>query len=493
MLAALVAAGALAACSGRSCKNVLYILADDLRADLGVYGQPALTPNLDKLAKDSLVFGRAYCQISVCAPSRMSFMTGHRPDTYQVWNFIDTVPLTTQSTPGHFKDNGYLTLGLGKAFHQAGGAWNADKYWDQPDGYPYYKYTANSCPHGNEGGGECTEVDDKIYDWHLRTTALTYLQYAMSNRNKTGQPFYVSVGFRDPHAPWAAPKRIQDLYNGVDIAPAKNKVLDSSIPLIAWSSQLALKLENGTGFGFGYDHSPPDWVVEDQRRHYYAAASYTDEHVGDLINALHSAGQYDDTIVVFHTDHGYMLGEHSYWEKKNNFDPTVRVPMMIKVPGKKPARTESLTELIDVFPTLASLADLPAPEGVDGMDVSALFDNPKHAVKQAAYHQYPACNMHGTTNHTRAGCNNAKRGTFDFMGYSVRVDLWRYTVWVPWDGDKLVPVWDATGNQTAEELYSHEGDDGTDFDAFENVNMATTHPDVASQLRAQVKDFFTKH
>jgi len=308
-------------------------------------------------------------------------------------------------------------------------------------------------------------------------------------RNKTGQPFYVSVGFRDPHAPWAAPQRMQALYDDAKIAPASDKVLDSSIPLIAWSKCLTLMLENGTTYDFGYDHAPPDWVVQDQRRHYYAAASYTDEHVGELVTALRTAGHYDDTIVVFHTDHGYMLGEHGYWEKKNNFEPTVRVPMMIKVPGKRPGRTESLTELIDVFPTLATLADLPAPEGVDGTDVSALFDTPQKAVKEAAYHQYPACNWN-TTNHTREQCNNKGKKTFTFMAFSVRVDLWRYTVWLPWDGHALKADWNATG---AEELYSHEGDDGTDFNAFENVNMASQQPQVAAKLRAQLKEFFAKH
>merc|ERR1712216_576606 len=111
--------------------NVLYIISDDHRAELGLAGSPAVTPNLDRLANRSLMFRRAYCQISVCAPSRMSFMTSRRPDTTRVWNFIDTVSVDTVSVPRHFRDNGYLTLGLGKGFHQGGedgqglGCWNA--------------------------------------------------------------------------------------------------------------------------------------------------------------------------------------------------------------------------------------------------------------------------------------------------------------------------------------------------------------------------------
>jgi hypothetical protein len=110
-------------CATHDCKNVLYFLADDMRADWGAYGLPVSTPHLDALAKDALLFEHAFCQMSVCSPSRQSFMTSRRPDTHQVWNFIDANPLNTSATPGHFKDHGYLTLGLGKTFHEKGGAW----------------------------------------------------------------------------------------------------------------------------------------------------------------------------------------------------------------------------------------------------------------------------------------------------------------------------------------------------------------------------------
>ena len=117
------------------------------------------------------------------------------------------------------------------------------------------------------------------------------------------------------------------------------------------------------------------------------------------------------------------------WEKKSNFDLAVRVPLLIKVPGKGHAagvKTSSLTDLVDVFPTLASLAGLPAPAGVDGDDVSSLFDEPSASLKSAAYHQYPACGM-TTINQTRSGCNNVRRGESDLIGYSWRTDEWRST------------------------------------------------------------------
>jgi iduronate 2-sulfatase len=175
-----------------------------MRSDWGTYGLPTHTPNLDALAKKSVLFEHSYCQISVCAPSRMSFMTGRRPDTFGVWNFIDTVPLNTSATPGHFKDHGYITLGAGKTFHQNAGAWNAEKYWNL-DEKPYFPYGVGQCPppgNGNQGGGHCMQKDTEIYDYHLRLTAIDYLQYATNESKASGRPFYLMCGFRKPHAPW---------------------------------------------------------------------------------------------------------------------------------------------------------------------------------------------------------------------------------------------------------------------------------------------------
>ena len=486
---------ALPNCSG-PCMNVLYLLSDDMRANWGTYGLPTKTPNLDRLAAEGLLFTHAYCQMSVCSPSRQSFMTSRRPDKNKVWNFLDHNPLSTQATPGHFRDAGYLALGLGKTFHENGGAWNADRYWST-DARPYYPYSANTCPIGGEGGGHCVEEDDKIYDYRLRLAALDYLGFAAETWRNTSRPFYMMVGFRDPHAPWAAPQRMYDLYDEASLAGPTHTTLDPSQPLIAWSDQLSVQLQNGTHFPFSPQHAVPDWVQRDQRHAYYAAISYVDEHIGALLARLDSEGLERRTIVVMHADHGYQLGEHGIWEKKSNFDLAVRVPLLVKVPGKPRSygkKTASLTELVDVFPTLAALAGLPPPAGVDGTDVSALFDQPDAELKPAAFHQYPACGMAGEINRTRGGCNQTPRGQFDFMGYTVRTVDWRYTLWLPWDQQKLVAEWDAREDpdKSRQELYEHHGDDSSSMDRWENVNVAASQPDVAARLRSVVHDFFTR-
>ena len=275
--------------SGR--KNVLYILADDMRADWGAYGLPVQTPNLDKLVGKGLVFQHAFSQISVCSPSRQSFLTfvvlvcasiscvridsyvsvfvhrSLRPDTNKVWNFIDANPMDTQAIPGHFRNNGYLSLGLGKTFHEDGGAWNADAYWNTT-ARPYYQYKVNTCPHGGEGGGHCILPDDDIWDYQLRLASVEALKYAANYFKNTSTPFFLMTGFRDPHAPWAAPARMYALYNDSEIEPAKHDALGKDTPLIAWSHQLAVMLSNGTEFEYSYDSPVPVWVMQDQRHAY---------------------------------------------------------------------------------------------------------------------------------------------------------------------------------------------------------------------------------
>jgi arylsulfatase A-like enzyme len=522
--------------------NVLYLLSDDMRADIGAYGLPTVTPHLDALAATGLRFTHAFCQVSVCSPSRQSFLTGRRPDRSQVWNFIDANPIDAPATPRLFRDAGYLTLGAGKGFHENAGCWNAANVWSnrtagKAAGAPWCTpYSTNTCPpsaHASEGGGHCvvTAAEElALYDYTLRVQALADLSAAAANLAATGQPFFQLVGFRDPHAPWAAPQRMYDLYNESAIKGPAHPVIGEGTPLIAWSDQLSVQLANGTAFPFSPTHAVPDFVQRDQRHAYYAAVSYVDEHVGAILAALEEKGLANSTIVVFHADHGYQvrrrrararsaprvlpaprraravcaqltaapsplhqLGEHGMWEKKSNWDLAVRVPLIVRVPGRAAAAgavTRSFVDLVDVMPTLAALAGLPPPAGIDGDDMSALFDAPATVLKTEAFHQYPACGMAGVLNRTRDSCNNTPRTQFDFMGYSMRNADWRYTVWLPWRNETLTAEWDAPAGAWAEELYAHTGDESTSMDAWENVNAAAASPAVAAALRARVRAFF---
>eukprot|EP00054_Salpingoeca_dolichothecata_P025590 m.180243 g.180243 ORF g.180243 m.180243 type:complete len:326 (-) comp25410_c0_seq8:109-1086(-) len=325
---------------------------------------------------------------------------------------------------------------------------------------------------------------------------MDYLNQTVQEAKKKDQPFFLMTGFRKPHAPWQVPQRMLDLYpNYTDIAPAKYDTFPSNSPLIAWSHCLGVTLPNGTSFQYSPFEAVPKWVQSYQRRFYYADVSYVDENIGYILDTLDQLGVAEDTAIVVHSDHGYSLSEHGYWEKKSNFDLTVRVPLMIHVPWKPAShgkRTGSLTELIDVFPTLAALAGLPKPENIDGNDVSALFDHPEKIVKSIAYHQYPACNVN-SYNQTRAECNQVPKNKFDYMGYTMRTEEYRYTAWFPWNKTTLTPDFSA---KYAAELYNHTGDTGdqsTTMDDYENDNLVDSLPQIAEALHTQLVEFFSKH
>ena len=130
------------------------------------------------------------------------------------------------------------------------------------------------------------------------------VQFAAETYQNTSRPFFVQVGFRDPHAPWAAPQRMYDLYDEDTLAGPTHTLFDASQPLIAWSRQLSVKLANGTSFAFSPNHAVPDWVQRDQRHAYYAAVSYVDEHIGALLGKVAEHALSDKTIIVVHSDHG---------------------------------------------------------------------------------------------------------------------------------------------------------------------------------------------
>jgi len=236
--------------------------------------------------------------------------------------------------------------------------------------------------------------------------------------------------------------------------------------------------------------------MRNQRHAYYAAVSYVDEHIGKLLQVLSDEDVRDDTIVIFHADHGYALGEHGEWEKKSNMDLIVRVPLMIHVPNltdtpSSPRKTDALFDLVDVFPTLSTLAGLPAPADVDGMDLSMLItsrmaEGEKQQGRDTAYHQYPACDTK-SFNSTRSSCNGTPAKDFDYMGYSLRNTRWRYTCWYKWDKANLKAIWDG---EFAEELYDHKGDNSTGFDRWDNANVARQHSTLTKELKAQLEQFF---
>jgi iduronate 2-sulfatase len=459
-LAAFFAAVNLARAAQTHRPNVLFIVVDDLRTELGCYGCDYIkSPKIDQLAARGMVFERAYCQQAVCSPSRSSLLTGTRPDTTKVWDlkthFRAALPdvVTLQQ---NFKDHGYFVQGLGKIFH---GGYDDPPSWSVPwrnpkaptyslpanvalnaakmEGEPDDPVAASHAPGTRGPAFECADVPDNTYrDGKVADLAVSTLR----ELSKQEEPFFLAVGFIKPHLPFVSPKKYWDLYDPSKIQLAPNPFRAKDSPDYAILPGGELRQYHGVPAG----HIPDD-LARQLKHAYYAGVSYTDAQVGKVLDELDRLGLRTNTIVILWGDHGWKLGEHDAWCKHSNAENDTNAPLILSVPGMENAGAHStaLVEFVDVYPTLCELAGLPLPNHLEGTSFKPLLDNPKRSWKSAAFSQYP-----------RLG-NNAGRGPL--MGYSMRTDRYRFTVWVNRaDHTKADAV----------ELYDHQKD------PQENTNIA---------------------
>lgn len=420
--------------------NVLLIMADDLAPQLGNYGAPVRTPNIDRLAKQGISFDRAYAQFPWCAPSRASMLTGTRPDTTRVADL--TTPFRAalpdiQTLPQYFRGHGYFAGRVGKIFHQGvpGGigqpgpddpqSWDATvdprgrdrdaeagRLVELTPGIPY----GSSMAYLADEGADEDQTDGKV--------ATAAIEMMKAHKDK---PFFIGVGFYRPHVPEVAPKKYFDLYpiQSIQVANQDPKKLAAVLPASkAWT--------------------PDNFAMsEDQQRQmiraYYAATSYMDAQVGRVLDALQELGLEDDTIVVFASDHGFMLGEHGQWMKNILWEPAARVPLILRVPGRGASagkRSPRTVELLDIYPTLVELAGLPEYSRNEGKSLTSLLAKPtdrkwtKPALSQV-------------------------RG-----GRSIRTERWRYTEWE--EGKK------------GRELYDHRRDPAEEHNLADSPRFAGT-------------------
>lgn len=461
--------------------NVLMIAVDDLRPQLGCYGDPVVqSPAIDRLASRGMVFQRAYCQQAVCSPSRTSLLTGLRPDTTKVYDlethFRGTIP-NAVTLPEHFKKNGYHTQGLSKIYH---GMLDDPQSWSVPHwkpGVPGYgkpetlaaieqkrkeraasdKQKKTKVLERNASGvplktkrvaplkGPAWE-DPDVADNALPDGATADKAIEVLNQVKD-KPFFLAVGFLKPHLPFVAPRKYFDLYSPGQIKTAANPQPPLGVPDIALTTWGELR---------GYDDIPAKGPLSDEKareliRAYYAATSYTDAQIGRVLGELERLGLRDKTVVVLWGDHGWQLGEHGLWCKHTNFEDATHSLLVVSAPGgATAAKTNALVEFVDIYPTLCELCDLPVPEGLEGRSMAPLLRSPERPWKSAAFSQYP-------------------RGKV--MGHSVRTDGYRYTEWAE-PGKPPVGV----------ELYDHQADPA------ENVNIAAKpeHADLVKQLAGRL-------
>ena len=464
------------ACGGTSKKNVLFLVADDLRPELSCYletGTPSIiypkiqTPHIDNLATKSLLVKRAFVQQAICAPSRTSFLTGRRPDTTHVWDLYTYFresggDFTT--VPQYFKQNGYKSIGIGKIFHpgKASGSSDDPPSWSEkfirPSNGKYYQNKTYSWMPITEDQWQNKPLPDQ----QIAQSAVQTLQQVADGALKGQQPFFLAVGFQKPHLPFIFPDKFLERYPLQDISLPTNPYAPRFYPSIAWSKWGELRIYQDilslspTG---NINTTLPDSVTIGLRQAYYSTVSYIDHLVGQVLAELDNLGLAEDTIVSFIGDHGFQLGEHGSWCKQTNFETSTHAPMMIRVPGvtDNGIVTNKLVEFVDLFPTLTEAAGLGSldlcPENsslisvcTEGHSLLPLMRDPDSASwKTRVFSQYPR-------NHMKV------------MGYSMRTESHRYTEWVGFKGaPDFKPIWD---DFRGAELYELE------VDPLENINKA---------------------
>jgi iduronate 2-sulfatase len=458
--------------------NVLFISSDDMRPQLGCYGDPTVkSPSIDALAKRGMVFQRSYVQQALCSPSRISMLSGRYPATTQIFEIGRTLRTTMPditTMPQHFKNNGYHTRSLGKIYHVG---IDDDASWTIPAWHSkkprtsaatqatVQKYIADAKAKGTtlppKGKGSRNAAvpafeavdcgDDDLMDGDCAANAIAQLKEHAKN---PAQPFFLAVGFANPHVPWISPKKYWDLYDRSKLPLATNEFLPKNAPDFAATS--------GADF-YWYRDVPqatgdklPEEFKRDCLHGYLAAISYVDAQVGRLLAALDETGLTKNTIVVFWSDHGYYMGEHTWWgAKHNNYEGATRNALIISQPGMKHAgeNTDALAQSVDLAPTLTDLCGLPANSGFQGRSLKPVLDDPEARVNDAAFSWYP------------------KGG---YLGIAMRTDKWRYVEWTK------------PGEETKRELYNMVNDPQNN----QNVADKPEHAQVIEALGKRLREKF---
>jgi iduronate 2-sulfatase len=453
--------------------NVLLILVDDLKPALGSFGDPvAISPNIDRLAAQGMRFEMAYCNQSVCMASRYNLMLGSRSTSTGFYSFgtqFREVYPDAVTLPQHFMNHGYVAHSMGKVFHIGHGNTNDDASWSvphHPDKVIEYvlpesnnreltreeglftnqgSVDENRKPRPRGAAWEAADVLDYAYaDGRIAETAVDRLRWLKENEEK---PFFLAVGFVRPHLPFSAPKKYWDMYDRYKLPMPEFVDAPKDAPSYAVKRRgeiMAFKPIPTT------EPFPSD-ITRQLIHGYYASISYMDAQVGKVLVGLEKHGFADNTIVVLWGDHGWHLGDHGSWTKHSNYEQSNRIPIIIAAPGvtKPGSVTHQLTETVDIYPTLASLAGLNSPktsQPIDGLDLTPVLENGKKRIRGYAYHSFP------------------KAGR---VGRAIRNDRYRIVEWKSYDNGDI-----------DYELYDYEKD------PLEQVNIAGPHPEALEKMKA---------
>jgi len=459
-------------------KNVLLILVDDLKPALGCYGDVAArTPNIDRLAARGMRFDLAYCNQAVCAPSRFTLMLGsHSTSTglYGLGSSLRNALPAAVTMPQHFaKHGGYRTESVGKVFHVGHGnegdpaSFSVPPFKDKVIEYLDPKSTdggqltreealftnqkldqIKSLPRG--AAFESPDVKDEDYaDGRVAAETIKRLQEARQRRKQDSTPFFIAAGFVRPHLPFSAPKKYWDMHDPLKLPMPAFEEHPAGSPKVAHKRGGEIVAYKPVPEG---DATFPPELKRQLIHGYYAGTSFVDAQIGKVIDELDRLGLAEDTLIVLWGDHGFHLGDHGIWTKHTNYEQANRIPLLISAPGitRPNSSTRQLAESVDIFPTLAELADLPPPSGpqpVDGLSLVPVLKDPQARVRDHAFHCFPK----------------------QTLGRAIRTERYRLVEWKK-------PG--ATPDLAILELYDYE------TDPLETQSVVNEQPEVLSQLRA---------
>ena len=356
------------------------IVVDDLRPQLGCYGNALVqSPNIDRLATEGIVFKKSFCNIPVCGASRASLLTSTRPTRHRYLNHLSRADQQNPSAipiSQHFKNNGYQTISNGKVFHfKEDHADSWDEIWREHNNKNWMNYQSQvnqeiEKKHRRGPAFEALDISDTAYyDGRLALKTIDDLKKLKAS----GDPFFLASGFVKPHLPFNAPQRYWDLYDRSDFQPASSELWPGNAPKEAFHNFVELR---------NYHGIPKDGPINDSlsvtlQHGYHACISYIDQQIGLVLNALDELEMRENTIVILWGDHGWNLGEHGLWCKHCNFKNALSAPLIISAPGMpKNAVARSVTEFIDVYPTLSELCGLEIPSTVRGESLVVLMKDP---------------------------------------------------------------------------------------------------------------------
>lgn len=438
--------------------NVVMILVDDLKPAIGAFGDPtAITPNIDRLAARGTRFQLAYANQAVCAPSRMNLMTGARSTSSGIYDFgmnlRDYMP-DAVTLPQHFQAAGYWTESMGKVYHIGHNTRADTRGWSVPHHKDHVvEYVSDAAealgptreaalfnefevPEGDVWEYSKTlprglfwedpDVPDDAYaDGRIAARAVRRLR-ELEEKN---EPFFLAVGFARPHLPFSVPKRYWDMYDAEAFPLPTFEQLPEGAPQFA--GKVGGEINAYAPIPVNTREANYPEALKRRLIHgYYAGVSYVDAQIGKVMDELERSGLADNTVVVLWGDHGYHLGDHAMWTKHTNYEQATHLPLIFAGPGVGAGQaTDQPAETVDVYPTLAALADLPAPDGpqpIDGTDLSDVLKNPDARVRPYAYHAYPRPNRIGqairTERYRLVRWTHEKTGERDYELYDLVQD-----------------------------------------------------------------------